>query len=773
MTIQSRCVALFLKPLGATFLVLPSQSAEPLRSVDLAVSAIVYDPLTAKLYGAGTNNLLQIDPDSGTILRTWDMGSRIVRLELGAGGGIWAGISNAVRRFNLQTLALEDPIEVPGEINDLCPSQGEPYTLTFSTPRIVGRWESGWIIKNGVLLPDTVLANNVAINGNYFFKDGYRYPIGPNGIVNAGYVGSPAGGRMKPFGSYIYGQNGAVIHANTLASAEGSGRVGGPFAINPAENTVYYLSDSEAGWHLNRVEHPTARQTGHHLFTRLEPLGGNETVAAWSTNRVAFHSPTKLYLVDTTTLFGPSDVEVLQTTTSDVKVGQDYSITVTVTNKGPGAALHVTFQHSLSSGILKGESPPFYLFAPSIQTLEPGQSATLELGILATDAGVATNTIIVSASNDSNPTNNSSSALVPIARPTGTVVQLPFAVSDLAYDPLHTRLFFTSNNKLWMYDQDVGQLLPVAHNYSFQNVTVPEGGGTVWALYPGGWFIRFDSATFAETQLIVPRSPVHDVALPPAGSGLYAISEGRGTYVANGVRNLPNSIPEQGNVAFTLDGTQLYFVDASDCTFSVFRLDPAQGMILERRGTNVACGEFTVSNNQLYFKHGPVYDATTGNLATNSLSVTPPVFVVRRGDTYLDLLNRTNGIWTVRRLSASTHAPVITVPLAATISTPLDMVGMDANTVAIRTTSGPLMLVDLTDSDEFRAQLSFAGNQLLLSFYSVTGATYRIERRESITAGSWTVVRDNIAGTGGRIDETIPPNGSSASFYRVVRLGGG
>jgi hypothetical protein len=347
------------------------QAAEPLREVDLAISALVYDSLTDKLYGASANNLLQIDSDSGRVLRLWDLGSRIVRLELGAGGGIWAAISNAVRRFNLQTLNLEEPIEVPGGIFDLSPSQSEPYSLAFSTPAIVGRFQAGWLIKNGILLPDSITGFYVAVNGNYFFRDNWRYPLGPNGVINSGYAPTPAGARMKPFGPYIYAENGSVFHANTLEPAEGSGNIAGAFALNPAESAVYYIADTPTGWDLNRIEHPTARHTGHHRFLRNEPLG-NPTIAAWSTNRVAFHSATKLYLVDTTTLFAPGDVTVTQILPADVKVGQQYGITVRLTNQGPGAALNVRFEQSLSSGIIRFATPPVYLFTNSIPTLELG-----------------------------------------------------------------------------------------------------------------------------------------------------------------------------------------------------------------------------------------------------------------------------------------------------------------------------------------------------------------------------------------------------------------
>jgi fibronectin type 3 domain-containing protein len=61
------------------------------------------------------------------------------------------------------------------------------------------------------------------------------------------------------------------------------------------------------------------------------------------------------------------------------------------------------------------------------------------------------------------------------------------------------------------------------------------------------------------------------------------------------------------------------------------------------------------------------------------------------------------------------------------------------------------------------------GNDLVVSFSSISGKTYRLERSSTLQSGSWTTVQDNIAGTGGVVTVTDANAASrSKSFYRVV-----
>ena len=62
-----------------------------------------------------------------------------------------------------------------------------------------------------------------------------------------------------------------------------------------------------------------------------------------------------------------------------------------------------------------------------------------------------------------------------------------------------------------------------------------------------------------------------------------------------------------------------------------------------------------------------------------------------------------------------------------------------------------------------------SGNDFIVSFATVLGKTYRVERSDTLQAGSWTTLLDNIAGTGGTVQVTdVGGAAQSKRFYRIV-----
>ncbi len=67
------------------------------------------------------------------------------------------------------------------------------------------------------------------------------------------------------------------------------------------------------------------------------------------------------------------------------------------------------------------------------------------------------------------------------------------------------------------------------------------------------------------------------------------------------------------------------------------------------------------------------------------------------------------------------------------------------------------------------AQLQISDGNFIVSFLSVLGRTYRVERSYTLEAGSWGTLQDGIAGTGGTILVTdSDPSESPRRFYRLV-----
>ena len=66
-------------------------------------------------------------------------------------------------------------------------------------------------------------------------------------------------------------------------------------------------------------------------------------------------------------------------------------------------------------------------------------------------------------------------------------------------------------------------------------------------------------------------------------------------------------------------------------------------------------------------------------------------------------------------------------------------------------------------------QVQTSGSDVLVSFPSVVGRNYRLERSDTLHPGSWTTVQDNIAGTGATLHVTdVGAASQPKRFCRVV-----
>ncbi|MEI8037004.1 MAG: hypothetical protein WCJ14_01315, partial [Verrucomicrobiota bacterium] len=62
-----------------------------------------------------------------------------------------------------------------------------------------------------------------------------------------------------------------------------------------------------------------------------------------------------------------------------------------------------------------------------------------------------------------------------------------------------------------------------------------------------------------------------------------------------------------------------------------------------------------------------------------------------------------------------------------------------------------------------------SGSDLLLSFPTVSGKTYRVERSDTLQTGSWATVQANIPGTGGTVQVADAAGAAQPKrFYRIV-----
>jgi hypothetical protein len=69
-----------------------------------------------------------------------------------------------------------------------------------------------------------------------------------------------------------------------------------------------------------------------------------------------------------------------------------------------------------------------------------------------------------------------------------------------------------------------------------------------------------------------------------------------------------------------------------------------------------------------------------------------------------------------------------------------------------------------------RATVNRSGNNLSISFPTLAGRHYRVEYKNDLNAADWSILQDNLLGTGGNltINETILA--IAHRFYRIVQL---
>jgi hypothetical protein len=428
------------------------RAASGVTEIPLTANALLYDSFTDKLYAAATNSLLQLDPLTGQVLNSFFLGTNVTLLAPGAENGIWAAINGeqAVRRFDLATLSAEDKIAVPAlgrGIFDLYGSLTDPNLAVLSIGDFVNVGNA-FVVRNGSVLPNSqrfinyVAVQGVSVYGSYNYGGSYnlsyRMALGASGIgaiLSSNFLGGP----LRPFGSYIYGQDGSVRDANSLAVVGNLGTGLGSITLNYTENTVYQITFNPNPV-LSVFAHPSLQKISSTDFNSIA-VNGIRWLAGYR-RHAAFLTDSKLTIVDLDRFSGsaPSaNLEVVQSAPGTVVFGSPvYNFTVTIINHGPNAA-DVTATNTISSGFANVAAfcpddsygctygpefdgvGVFSAASPLVRTfgLQPGEVVSYSLTILPGGAGQITNTVLLT-STTTQPTRTVSTQVVnvmPSGRP--------------------------------------------------------------------------------------------------------------------------------------------------------------------------------------------------------------------------------------------------------------------------------------------------------------------------------------------------------------------
>ena len=777
-----------------------NHAAEGVLEVNLSLRGLVYDPISDKLYGTtGTNSLVQIDPISGAILATFPIGTNPSRVQLSAGHGLWVGLDGegAVRRFNLGTMTAEEPIVIQpgGTIRDIAPSTGDTYTLVVVV-RVPGQPDRAYALRNAQVLPNTMEMGTVTIFENSIYGTGgttfVKGELGALGLIHTLSVGGVGYGDPEVFGGFIYHTFfGNVFRENPFVfqkSLLGNGTYAEGVALNKQTDALFYLING-SNWTLRRFDRLSLGETGLSVFGQGRTDPGFVDLQAWGTNRVAFHTTSKLYLLEVDKLFLPADLEVFQKADSSAfPFGTNVTITVTVTNKGPGPALQVVLNNYIETEQGGGRVHILRAFngAP-IKTTESsslrsefplipaGTSQAVSITYMPRTPGIFTNRVSVSGNFDPILDNNTNTLTVPILPPTNGIAKIAIPFVDVALDSSNGRLLALSNEgtELWKFDPVTLMIFdPVGGFYpGAARLTVSPQDGTVYLGFVPFLGNNVNVARIPGPSSILGSGTLADLEVSPTDTDLVALSSTAGTILYEDGSPLPDQIAQSGSIGFSSDGAKLYRNNSATCALEVYAVTP-NGLSSQQSFPGVGCSEFVVAHGHLYFQNGLIFDPATGGRVPNTPVVSPPAFVSPSPNGGFELLTRTNGTWVLRRFHSSGVAGYENFAnreIAGLTNTVLELLTVSADRVAVNTATG-LLFVDLPeDATAIRATISHTPTTTNLRFSSTSGAQYRLESTTGLNPPSWTTTQDNITGTGAIISVPIPTANQSA-FYRLARI---
>ncbi len=411
----------------------------------LPTNDFVYSPQRDVIYvsvpsSAGPtlgNSIVVVDPYTGNLGTPVWVGSEPGKIAISDDGTtLWVALNGAssVRKVDLTTstaTALQEYF--PGNahtglytISDIAVMPGQPNTIAVACGGIVA------ILDNGVSRTKTGNSSQIA------FGSSASTLYGDQGILT---IDSTGVASTKTYSASIYNAsdirydagrlyltNGAVLDANTggllgtlaatgpVAPDSGVGRV---FVLNSSA-TYSYIYDAITAFDIGTfVPVGTMSVTG--IVSDTYPLPG---ILRWGQDGIAVRTPTQLYLLHTKLVrdlsSSATDVAVTSTAPAAAIAGNNVSVTVTVTNKGPNGASNVVLNDTLPAGAVfvsatpsQGSCAGSAIVRCDLGTIANSGTATLNLTFIPGAAGTITNTAMASALQpDTDLTNNTATSSI-------------------------------------------------------------------------------------------------------------------------------------------------------------------------------------------------------------------------------------------------------------------------------------------------------------------------------------------------------------------------
>lgn len=622
---------------------------------------IVYNPVDGLLYasvpasnaGAIGNAVVGIDPYTGTITRTIQVGTKPNKLALSTDGTqLFVGIdgAGAVAQIDLVPGTIVNQFSLgggPGVYNPpftaayLAALPGEPNSVAVATNVGIFGGQGVTIYDSGVARTGSSVsvgegplsfgssASTLYLGSSYV----YDLTVGSTGITNSTQLASTSSSNLL----WLQYDNGSLYLSNGQVLNATSGALNGTFytaAATPANGPV--VSDSTLGKAFMAVSNFSGSaaidifdETSFNLLGSIpvNDLGtaGYPTsfrkIVRWGQNGIAvaavpsaFTSNNQIYIFqsplvkDVTST--PADLSVSLTAPATATTGTAISYVANVSNAGPNAAVDAAFSASLDPSLIinsvtpsQGSCTTAVTFSCDLGSLAAGASVTVTVNTTPTASGTLAATASVSSANfDPTSTNNQATASTTV---TGSLYGAAPSASSI-----------TPN-------------LVQAGSAAFTLTVNGTGFNTGSTVNFGGAALTTTYVSSTQVTAAVPASAIVNYGWAPVTVSNPSPGGGASSVVPLTIYNLVN-VPAN-SILFDPYGQSLYATIPSSATGitgnSVVAINPFTGAV----GTPVAIGSQptlmaeTSDGNYLYVGLNGADSLAQFNLLTQSVTATIPL----------------------------------------------------------------------------------------------------------------------------------------------------
>ena len=412
--------------------------ADTIRHIDLICNDLVYDPHSNRIFasipgsvGPSGNSIIPINPDNGMLGIPIPVGSEPGGMAVSDDGKylyVALGGIGEVRRVDLATrkAGIQFPV---GGARSLAVVPGQSNLLVVSRGGGAGMGGGVAVFDNGVLLPDAGNPNSFAFSiatrlhtyqNEISSWDFNTYDIGPKGLIGRGSTGSLMGGNNWIRGDgngRIYNNSGSVIDPETkrVLGHVPTAAYGAMPLPDPSTGRIFYFE----GNRVKVFDYVTFVTLGTYQLDGVP--NSTDNFIRWGKDGVAFRTDKQVFFVNSAFVGKPvTPVDLSVTATHrplKAQPGHSLFCTLTVVNKGLGAATNVMLTQALPDGLqyVSGKGPEQGMISSANSTvlaqigdLKPGERAVVTLELKPVDYRKFYCSVVVRADQpDAHPLDNS------------------------------------------------------------------------------------------------------------------------------------------------------------------------------------------------------------------------------------------------------------------------------------------------------------------------------------------------------------------------------